>query len=70
MSNNFVLLEKQPNGVAHLIINRPEVHNAFDDDVIEQLINQLQAVNEDSEIRVLVLRSTVRTSPLELIWPG
>lgn len=70
MSNNFVLLEKQPNGVAHLIINRPEVHNAFDDDVIEQLINQLQAVNEDSEIRVLVLRSNGKnfSAGADLAW--
>ena len=35
MSNSFVLLEKGSDGVAQLIINRPEVHNAFDDDVIE-----------------------------------
>ena len=35
MNNNsqFVLLEKNTNGVAELIINRPEVHNAFDDEV-------------------------------------
>ncbi|EAR62660.1 enoyl-CoA hydratase/isomerase family protein [Neptuniibacter caesariensis] len=70
MSNNFVLLEKQANGVAHLIINRPEVHNAFDDDVIEQLINQLEAVNEDSEVRVLVLRSNGKnfSAGADLAW--
>lgn len=57
MSNSFVLLEKRADGVAELIINRPEVHNAFDDDVIGQLIDNLESVDQDPEIRVLVLRS-------------
>ncbi|PIE20662.1 MAG: gamma-carboxygeranoyl-CoA hydratase [Neptuniibacter caesariensis] len=70
MSNKFVLLEKQANGVAHLIINRPEVHNAFDDDVIEQLITQLEAVNEDSAVRILVLRSIGKnfSAGADLAW--
>jgi len=52
-----VLLEQDQHGIAHLIINRPEVHNAFDDSVIEQLIGKLEAVDQDSSVRVLVLRS-------------
>jgi len=56
-TQQLVLLEKSANGVAELIINRPEVHNAFDDGVIEQLICNLEATSEDPEVRVLVLRS-------------
>ena len=52
-----VLLEQDQNGIAQLIINRPEVHNAFDDSVIEQLIGKLEAVDQDNSVRVLVLRS-------------
>lgn len=52
-----VLLEQDQHGIAQLIINRPEVHNAFDDRVIEQLIGTLEAVDQDTSVRVLVLRS-------------
>ena len=70
MSNSFVLLEKGSDGVAQLIINRPEVHNAFDDDVIEQLITQLETSDEDPEIRVLVLRSNGKnfSAGADLAW--
>lgn len=70
MSNSFVLLNKKTNGVAELVINRPEVHNAFDDDVIAQLISQLQAVNEDPTVRVLVLRSNGKnfSAGADLAW--
>ena len=70
MSNSFVLLEKGSDGVAQLIINRPEVHNAFDDDVIEQLIANLEACDEDPEIRVLVLRSNGKnfSAGADLAW--
>ncbi|MBY4675065.1 enoyl-CoA hydratase/isomerase family protein [Marinobacterium arenosum] len=70
MSNNFVLLEKRSDGVAELIINRPEVHNAFDDDVINQLIEQLEATNRDPEVRVLVLRSNGKSfsAGADLAW--
>lgn len=70
MSNAFVLLDKQPQGVAELVINRPEVHNAFDDDVIAQLISKLEAVQEDSEVRVLVLRSNGKnfSAGADLAW--
>lgn len=57
MSDSLVLLNKDQRGVAQLIINRPQVHNAFDDQVIEQLIEQLERCDADPEVRVLVLRS-------------
>lgn len=68
--NQLVLLEKSSNGVAELIINRPEVHNAFDDAVIEQLIEYLEATNQDPEVRVLVLRSRGKnfSAGADLAW--
>lgn len=55
--NDKVLLNISDNGVATLTINRPEVHNAFDDTVIAELIQALNAVDENPAARLLVLRS-------------
>mgnify|MGYP000851608223 CR=1 FL=1 len=57
MSNLQVLLNTDSRGIATLTLNRPEVHNAFDDSVINSLIQHLEAVADDPAVRVLVLRS-------------
>ncbi|WP_027858236.1 enoyl-CoA hydratase/isomerase family protein [Marinobacterium jannaschii] len=56
-ASNSVLLQRRENGIAELVINRPEVHNAFDDNVIAQMIEHLNATDKDDSVRVLVLRS-------------
>lgn len=45
-------------GVATVTLNRPEVHNAFDDTVILRLIEVFETVARDPKIRVMVLQST------------
>jgi methylglutaconyl-CoA hydratase len=55
--NNQVLTNIDSRGVAHLTLNRPEVHNAFDDIVIGQLITALNELDANSDVRVLVLNS-------------
>jgi len=40
-NNNAVLLQISDQGVATLTLNRPEVHNAFDDSIIAALIEAL-----------------------------
>ncbi|MFI0471139.1 enoyl-CoA hydratase-related protein [Halomonas sp. HMF6819] len=48
------------NGVAHLSLNRPAVHNAFDDHLIAELTDHLKELLEPIErqqVRVLVLGS-------------
>jgi methylglutaconyl-CoA hydratase len=42
-------------GVATLTMNRPEVHNAFDDHLIAELTAKLREVDRDHAIRVVVL---------------
>jgi methylglutaconyl-CoA hydratase len=42
-------------GVATLQLNRPEVHNAFDDQLIAQLTQRLRALDADPQVRVVVL---------------
>jgi methylglutaconyl-CoA hydratase len=42
-------------GVATLTLDRPKIHNAFDDLLIDALIDALRAVEEDDAVRVVVL---------------
>jgi methylglutaconyl-CoA hydratase len=49
------LLVEIDNGVATLILNRPEVHNAFDDVLIIKIIAALNKVEADDSVRVVVL---------------
>ncbi|OMH37607.1 enoyl-CoA hydratase/isomerase family protein [Motiliproteus sp. MSK22-1] len=56
-SNDKVLLTRDERGIATLCLNRPEVHNAFDDEVISLLIAHLETLKNDPTIRALVLRS-------------
>ncbi len=44
-------------GVARLTLNRPDVHNAFDDIMIGELIAALTQAADDDNVRVLVLQS-------------
>ncbi|MGO2581300.1 MAG: enoyl-CoA hydratase-related protein, partial [Halomonas sp.] len=48
------------NGVARLTLNRPEVHNAFDDSLIAELNEHLHTLHKlatTGEVRVVVLGS-------------
>lgn len=56
MTNSNLLVEIE-NGVAKLILNRPDVHNAFDDVLIHQIIDALNTVEADETIKVVVLTS-------------
>ena len=42
-------------GVARVTLDRPEVRNAFDDALIQQLQNSFEALGKDSAVRALVL---------------
>lgn len=57
MTESAVVLSTDDRGVATLTINRPEIHNAFDDQLIEELITTLKQVESDDSVRVLILAS-------------
>lgn len=62
MSDNisYSRLEIDPRGVARLTLNRPDVHNAFDDSLIAELNAHLDHLHEAAardEVRVVVLGS-------------
>ncbi|MSQ59616.1 MAG: enoyl-CoA hydratase/isomerase family protein [Betaproteobacteria bacterium] len=42
-------------GVATLTMNRPEVHNAFDDHLIAAMTTQLRALESDPRVRMVIL---------------
>ncbi len=55
--NSHVVTKLDDHGVAWITLNRPEVHNAFDDAVIQQLIAALEDTANDDNVRVVVLNS-------------
>lgn len=57
MSAKPVIFTIDERGVAWVTLNRPDVHNAFDDEVIGLLIEYLEAVEADPRTRALVLSS-------------
>lgn len=54
---NAVLIKRRAQGVTDVVLNRPDKRNAFDDVIIQQLINALDEVNQDTDTKVVVLRS-------------
>ncbi|MEZ5199052.1 MAG: enoyl-CoA hydratase-related protein [Bacteroidales bacterium] len=47
---------EQKNDVGIVWLNRPEIHNAFNEIMISEVIDVFEAINEMDEIRVAVLR--------------
>src|SRR5215475_6371009 len=42
-------------GVATLTLNRPEIHNAFDDALIAALTQRYEALDKDPAVRIVIL---------------
>jgi methylglutaconyl-CoA hydratase len=65
-----VLLRRHADGVAELVLNRPEKRNAFDDSIIQELITRLEEIDRDREVRVVVLRSEGKhfSAGADLAW--
>lgn len=55
MSGQLVLAEIDEKGAAWLTLNRPEVHNALNDDLIVQLTEELRRLEKDSSVLAVVL---------------
>ena len=43
------------NGILTVTLNRPEIHNAFNDQLIELLCRRFEKINSEDEVRVVVL---------------
>jgi len=54
MSDSF-RTDRRPDGVVRMTLNRPDVHNAFDDGLIAELIEGLVRIGKDEGVRAVVL---------------
>ncbi|MGD9934429.1 MAG: enoyl-CoA hydratase/isomerase family protein [Dehalococcoidia bacterium] len=50
-----VLLEKTPEGVAILTLNRPDKHNALSNVLMDEMSDHLLSIRDDPEVRVVVV---------------
>ncbi len=56
-----LLLHLSPEGILRLTMNRPEVHNAFDDHQIIRMTEVLEAASESEAVKVVILGSEGRS---------
>ena len=47
-------VDKQ-DGIARVTLDRPELRNAFDDELIKQLSDSFEAIERDPSVRIMVL---------------
>ncbi|SOD96427.1 enoyl-CoA hydratase/isomerase family protein [Caenispirillum bisanense] len=57
MSDDILLVSRDERGVATVTMNRPEVHNAFDDVLIGRITKAFEDLGADDSVRVVVLAS-------------
>jgi methylglutaconyl-CoA hydratase len=55
MTDAFLVTERRADGSAQITLNRPEIHNAFDDRLMAELTATLAALAHDDAVRVIVL---------------
>lgn len=69
-SESPVLVGIDERGVATVTLNRPAKHNAFDDAIISDLTNAFKAIEQNPEVRVLVLASNGKSfsAGADLAW--
>ncbi len=53
---NSVILSLDTVNVVHLTLNRPEVHNAMNEEMVESLIKNLENIHNMTEARALILK--------------
>ncbi|MFZ2948446.1 MAG: enoyl-CoA hydratase/isomerase family protein [Desulfuromonadaceae bacterium] len=70
MSEPIILTQIDDRGRATLTMNRPELHNAFDDAVISDLTEALRQLDDDPDVRVVILTASGRSfsSGADLNW--
>lgn len=54
-AGDLFILERRDDNVGFITLNRPDVHNAFDDRLISELTSCLKTLAVDKSVRVLVL---------------
>ena len=54
--SDTILLQRRPHGVAEIVLNRPEKHNAISPDMASAIRTARREINDDDEIRAVVVR--------------
>ncbi|EHP87610.1 Enoyl-CoA hydratase/isomerase [Geobacter metallireducens RCH3] len=70
MTTETILTQIDDRGVATLTMNRPELHNAFDDLLIAALTAELRRLEADDSVRVVILAASGRSfsAGADLSW--
>ena len=55
MTEPLLLTARRPDGSVWMTLNRPQIHNAFDDQLIAELTAELIRLSEDPGVRAIVL---------------
>ena len=55
MSEDRLIVAEAAPGVTRVTLNRPEIHNAFDDALIDELDQTFARIDDDASVRVVVL---------------
>ncbi len=55
MGYKFIENNIDERGVSYITLNRPEIHNAFNDKLIQELIEIFIAIESDEQVRLVVL---------------
>jgi len=65
-----VLCEVDSRGIATMTLNRPDKHNAFDDAMINEMVEHLQTLAQDASIRALIVAGTGKSfsAGADLAW--
>ena len=58
MNDQHVIFDISSTGLATITLNRPDVHNAFNDAIIERLIAAIDTCHNHEDVRVVLLQST------------
>jgi len=61
MSYQYLEIKKNDHGVVHLYLNRPEIHNAFDEVLISEITNFFTLAKDDATIEMVVLGGNGRS---------
>ena len=56
MMEHTVYVEKQDNGIATLVLNKPQRRNAIDPGMMEQLAGMLESLDQDEAVKVIILK--------------
>ena len=56
MSENIVLTSVDERGIAEVILNRPEKNNAYNGDMIIELIKSFEALHKNNSVRIVIIK--------------